>query len=119
MGSPDPGVSTGFVHQLPIALPNLVVADPHAYLYAASASGSRQRFPLGIKAQTVRAFLLGSANAGTFAGRRAASQERAAASQYLTSGSRATRRAFGCGFGIHPTAKDYPGNIDVPDLLGV
>ena len=28
-------------------------------------------------------------------------------------------RAFGCGFGIHPTADDYPGNIDVPALLGV
>ena len=28
-------------------------------------------------------------------------------------------RAFGCGFGIHPTARDYPGNTDVPALLGV
>lgn len=28
-------------------------------------------------------------------------------------------RAYGCGFGIHPTARDYPGNIDVPAQLGV
>lgn len=28
-------------------------------------------------------------------------------------------RAFGCGFGIHPTARDYPGNTDVPAQLGV
>lgn len=28
-------------------------------------------------------------------------------------------RAFGCGFGIHPTAKDYPGNRDVPARLGI
>lgn len=28
-------------------------------------------------------------------------------------------RAFGCGFGIHPTARDYPGNNDVPAQLGV
>lgn len=28
-------------------------------------------------------------------------------------------RAFGCGFGIHPTARDYPGNTDVPARLGV
>lgn len=28
-------------------------------------------------------------------------------------------RAFGCGFGIHPTARDYPGNTDVPAMLGV
>ena len=28
-------------------------------------------------------------------------------------------RAFGCGFGIHPIADDYPGNIDVPALLSV
>jgi hypothetical protein len=28
-------------------------------------------------------------------------------------------RAFGCGFGIHPTARDYPGNNDVPARHGV
>lgn len=28
-------------------------------------------------------------------------------------------RAFGCGFGIHPTARDYPGNTDVPAKLGI
>lgn len=28
-------------------------------------------------------------------------------------------RAFGCGFGIHPTARDYPGNADVPARLGI
>ena len=28
-------------------------------------------------------------------------------------------RAFGCGFGIHPTARDYPGNNDVPARLGI
>ncbi|WP_300974771.1 hypothetical protein [Sphingomonas sp. LHG3406-1] len=28
-------------------------------------------------------------------------------------------RVFGCGFGIHPTARDYPGNNDVPAQLGV
>jgi hypothetical protein len=28
-------------------------------------------------------------------------------------------RAFGCGFGIHPTARDYPGNLDIPAMLGV
>jgi hypothetical protein len=28
-------------------------------------------------------------------------------------------RAYGCGFGIHPTAHDYPGNIDVPARLGI
>lgn len=28
-------------------------------------------------------------------------------------------RAFGCGFGIHPTARDYPGNADIPAEYGV
>lgn len=28
-------------------------------------------------------------------------------------------RIFGCGFGIHPTARDYPGNRDVPADLGL
>lgn len=28
-------------------------------------------------------------------------------------------RAFGCGFGIHPTATNYPGNRDVPKEFGV
>ena len=28
-------------------------------------------------------------------------------------------RAFGCGFGIHPTDRTYPGNIDVPAQKGV
>ena len=28
-------------------------------------------------------------------------------------------RAYGCGFGIHPTASNYPGNRDVPKDLGV
>jgi hypothetical protein len=28
-------------------------------------------------------------------------------------------RIFGCGFGIHPTARDYPGNTDVPAKLGL
>ncbi len=28
-------------------------------------------------------------------------------------------RAYGCGFGIHPTARDYPGNRDVPKDMGV
>lgn len=28
-------------------------------------------------------------------------------------------RAYGCGFGIHPTDRDYPGNRDIPASLGV
>lgn len=28
-------------------------------------------------------------------------------------------RAYGCGYGIHPTARDYPGNRDIPASLGV
>jgi hypothetical protein len=31
----------------------------------------------------------------------------------------ASYRVFGCGFGIHPTMRDYPGNNDVPAQLGV
>ncbi|OZA27559.1 MAG: hypothetical protein B7X91_08165 [Hydrogenophilales bacterium 17-64-11] len=28
-------------------------------------------------------------------------------------------RAYGCGFGIHPTDREYPGNRDIPASLGV
>lgn len=34
-------------------------------------------------------------------------------------GSTGGYRAYGCGFGIHPTASNYPGNRDVPRDLGV
>ena len=34
-------------------------------------------------------------------------------------GTTGSYRVFGCGFGIHPTAVDYPGNLDIPARLGV
>jgi hypothetical protein len=42
VGSPDPAVSTGFVHQLLSALPNIVGAAPRLPdLYASVTTGSR------------------------------------------------------------------------------
>jgi hypothetical protein len=76
MGSPDPAVSAGLLHQLPSALPNLVSATAAALCFyavvdtaACIACGSRQRSPLLISAHTVRAVLLASAIAATFVGR--------------------------------------------------
>jgi hypothetical protein len=72
MGFPDPAVSTGLVHQLLSALPNMIgIAVRAPDLYASATAGSRYRSPLVISAQITRAILFARATAAALvAGRR-------------------------------------------------